>query len=44
MSEAIIRRIQPEDMDQWFKLRLASLNDAPSAFAASAEEERAAGI
>lgn len=44
MSKLEIRRILPADMDLWFKMRIESLYDSPSAFLASPETELARGI
>ncbi len=44
MSNLEIRRILPADMDLWFKMRIESLYDSPSAFLASPETELSKGV
>ncbi len=44
MKQLIVRRLTPLDLDHWFKMRIESLHDSPSAFLASPEIELSQGV
>jgi RimJ/RimL family protein N-acetyltransferase len=44
VNKFTFRRIEPQEIDSWFSLRIESLKDSPSAFLASPELELAQGV